>query len=450
MTAVPQSIRDVIDFTRNFGIRPTQWAGTIATWTDGAVDSFIRMASERLVASTLETVRMLQDQPEPFLVCAERRTRFDTQLLKRSLLYASRILRPVMVPDPARVHSRIQLRRFAALLGEALSASLPVMSHGVVLPVIGNLSLDEEPDSQLITLKSLMESKQVAALVEQDGICGLATGADLGNAGGCPDVFYCVGSFDGNTTGYIESASPTWGGRGVHPDALRNVALGKPDPDKLRQYPVLQECIDRAARERVAEVLLDWKLGSYVYRGSVISDSQTAWELFNAIAVEARCAQDYPTAKALTDVDLPFLDNVPVGVIMEQRAKHRDELAALRTVFDKFAIDAGEALAAGANQRDIRQLKEKHFDEPLRDLGRKLREANVQRYVEIAGCLGLVAGSVLIGALAGTAAPIVLADVVLGSAASLSAVKSLAKLLRERTALRSSPLHLLWKLKRSS
>ena len=453
MSNTQQTTRKLIELFSSEGLLSQDGSQIVGRWSDEKLREFLAAVHTALDECTAAAIKTLQECREGFILYPEHRFRRKKWLLRRSLLYADWVILPIRFPIPNSDWKPDFLKDQTARAAKEFADILAFVQSGPFLPVNASLANFEDASNRKHFLDRLLSLHDIKQIVSQHAELGIRSektySVDLeGNRK--PIEFTRIHArFDGSITASVECHIPAKHTIEIPMLPVEGV-FRVPSGSELQGNDHLRNAMDGTVVNRMQGLLDDWNLATGLYKSTLITGSEIAWEIIRCIEEHARTQSEdrYPTERAVIELDLPFLDNVPVEMIVEEKEKNQSGLAALRAGLDAYAEEVSRALAGGASERDIQVLRAKHIDTPLRDLDIQLREINRKRFTELVGSAILMISTVAIAVYGGQPPAVGIASGLISGGSALKIVDSLAKLLSERASLPKSTMHLLWQFER--
>jgi len=418
-------------------------------WSSDQLKEFLEAAQHAIETCTQGTLEILARSKSPLVLYPEEHSQRSTSLLRRCLLYADWTILPISLPKADVVSERN--RAEIAEKTHKLNEFVPFLQTGLFLPVraqlcVPTLRFDGDPFLrefvELQPVKEIIRRHAVTHLVEEN-----VRAVDRSGNASTTQVRRIYAEFDkaivANITGSIPAATTVE----LPLNPVHITALKRLDADAASTSGAdVRETLLAAVGSRIREILHDWQLATGLYRSALVTESEITWDVLNQAEIATRGTQAMPTQRSLMDLELPFLDHLPIHLIAAERHRLLDQLHAFRSSLDDLAREASQVLSSPDRDREMRRLHNKHVYEPLRELRLKMHEISRQRLTELAGSCVVVASTAAVAIYAGQSVPAALCAGLVGAAGGVKLIDSVAKLLQERASLARSPVYLLWRI----
>jgi hypothetical protein len=419
-------------------------------WSEDDIRQFHRRAKEVLEEGVATLRRELATVPRQSVVYPEERCGRSPSALSRCLLYADQIVLPIALPAVDAGANPEQMRRMVADWYVSIRDLVPFLRTALVMPVPVSLPCAATLGAYDDFTRRIRDREAVRSVIAAQIEIGLRServplsdpAAQINEI----EVEKTVVRFDG--TSVLQTTASVPGGQTVHIPLLPiEGSFRVPSAEEVSHNPRLRDTIESAIRYRLTALARDWRLATGIYGAKLVTASEIAWKVIEEIEAEARAGSRHSTERTLMELDLPFLPGMNPMLLAEIRERNEGSLGAFRMGLDAFAEELSQAAESGADERQLRLIRNKHIDEPLRELDRRFREINVQRFAEIAGAGLLAGGACVMAFYAGQPPAVSLVSMAVAALGSGKLLDSIAKLMSERASLARSSMHMLWRIK---
>lgn len=443
----------LLNLIEDWGLDDPEIESSLKRWPDDQVEKLVEHADAVLKDVTTKSLQILNNRPDSLVLYPESRLQTSSSFLRRCLLYADFTVLPIYIPLPGMGLEPFGYKNQVAIRVSMLAKVAPFLRSGLFLPV-SPVTRDDQYNSKCQErVARFLESKEVQNFVRKNTQLGRKT-VQVNAIGpdGSEQPITLEQIHAGFDKHYIMSATvkdlPP--GHTFSFPILPSGSFAVPTQGEFESRKELQEAVEKVVSGRLQSLLHDWQVGTGLFKGHLVTQSPISWQLLKDMEEQGRQRHHVSCEQAFLELDLPFLDNVPAELIVEERAKSGDELAAFRQAIRELARKISDELQSEGHAENIDGLRHTLIHEPLRALDAKLREINLGRFGPIVGgvvCCSSVLGLTIYG---GQSAAAEVAPALLAGTWGPKIVDSISKLLKERASLAHSPLYLLWRLKRAS
>lgn len=435
----------------DWGLQSENDTKTIVDWPREQIAQLIVAFNDAVTQVTKNSIQSALASNSPFNLCPISPGKRSRSLLNRCMLYGDLIAVPL-----DRVAGPDQLTDFGVTyqLTQAINSLLellPYLNTGLFLPVAGQapnvddlgsnaekvVEIADDPDLQALVTRHAqvgchVESKTITS---EDGLEGTAT------------LKRIIARFDNSfATGC--SWNSTVKAKVMIPLIGPEVAAPLVSSQAVEEDEVLRSLRDQVVQSRIRMLLSDVELAGALNGASIVASSPIAWELIDIVERTSRRTCQYPEERALVELDLPFLDEIPPTIIAEQRERLADSLEPFRLALHNLSIEAPEVVGRPDQDRALAALREKHVYAPLRELHRDFASCAKAAFTESVGnaiTTGSVMSLAIYSATKDMGVALAASSILAGGHALSKTVASQMRRAGERT---RSSVYLLWEIER--